>query len=78
MIPSMCCKFGQTGSITTCARERGRVWERVECADSSVVVGFELKRPEVPAGSGEEFRRPSGFSGSGKGGELERRRRGFK
>jgi hypothetical protein len=23
MIPSMCCKIGQIGNITTCARERG-------------------------------------------------------
>jgi hypothetical protein len=61
-----------------CARERGRVWEREECTDSPVVAGFELKCPQVPAGSGEEFCRPGGFSGSGKGGELERRRRGFK
>jgi hypothetical protein len=28
-------------------------------------------------GSGEEFRRPGGFSDSRKGGELERRRRGL-
>jgi hypothetical protein len=55
MIPSMCCKFGQTGSVTTCAKERGRVWDREEGAGSSVVAGFELKRPQVPAAPARNF-----------------------
>jgi hypothetical protein len=47
-------------NIRESAEERGRVWEREECADSPVVARFELKRSQVPASSGERLRRLGG------------------
>jgi hypothetical protein len=76
-ITLLCCKFGQIGSVTTCARERGRDWERNEGADSPVVLDFEREHPLVPAGSGEGFRRSGGVFQRGRRGELARRGRGL-
>jgi hypothetical protein len=59
--------------IRGCARERGGVWEREECADSPVVAGFELKCPQVPAGFGEGFHQPGGEFRRGRRGKLARR-----
>jgi hypothetical protein len=45
LIPSMCCRAGKIGIITTFARERGSDWERREGADSPGSVGFVRELP---------------------------------
>jgi hypothetical protein len=65
----MCCKFGQTGGIKTCARERGIEEYQRGVARSPGSAGIRATTAVDAVDSDEKSRHSGGFSGSGKRGE---------